>query len=363
MPFSQDSKARMFIKSARICCLCYKKCGTNIEAAHIVAEGNGGSNDETNGIPVCFDCHQEIGGYDAKHPKGNKFTDNELIARRDRVYSIVESGSSFAQLVLGSAAGKAYNIELENLKDVPKPKESFEARKFLESVVSMPHGSTAPAGKLKLLSEMDRAFVLDQLVEMAPTSARAVEALLKFATSPLLNVEFSKVIVERTIRHVTLYGTIEAKAAMLMELPAEVLTSSSEEVREALFEELIPLIEADQFNDVNLIVPALELHGNAVPPKLAGDFVIALLCQSGSKSYDGAPAARRTLKTISVPIAVHAMEKLTAKFLLLRFNNKYFRDFIRQYLEHAPTQQRTMLDDFLALKSWKYGEKYCADDE
>lgn len=54
MPFSAETKSRMFIKSARICCLCLKQCGTNIEAAHIQAEADKGSNDEDNGIPLHF---------------------------------------------------------------------------------------------------------------------------------------------------------------------------------------------------------------------------------------------------------------------------------------------------------------------
>lgn len=76
----------------RLCCLCRKQCGTNIEAAHIIDESGGGSNDEQNGIPVCFDCHQDIGAYRDSHPKGNKFRKEELRARRDKVYELVQSG-------------------------------------------------------------------------------------------------------------------------------------------------------------------------------------------------------------------------------------------------------------------------------
>lgn len=81
MPFSQQAKARMFTRCARICCLCWKQCGTNIEAAHIIPEAVGGPDDADNGIPVCFDCHQEIGAYDNSHPRGNRFTREELQGR------------------------------------------------------------------------------------------------------------------------------------------------------------------------------------------------------------------------------------------------------------------------------------------
>ena len=81
----------------RHCCLCRKQCDTNIEAAHIIDEAAGGSNEEENGIPVCFDCHQEIGAYKDSHPKGNKFRSEELRCRRDKVYTMVESGQMHAE--------------------------------------------------------------------------------------------------------------------------------------------------------------------------------------------------------------------------------------------------------------------------
>jgi hypothetical protein len=92
MPFSPEVKAQMFARCMRHCCLCRKQCGTNIEAAHIVDEAAGGSNDEENGIPLCFDCHQEIGAYRNSHPRGNKFRVDELRERRDRVYVLVQTG-------------------------------------------------------------------------------------------------------------------------------------------------------------------------------------------------------------------------------------------------------------------------------
>ena len=92
MPFDPAIKTAMFVRCNRRCCLCHKQCGLNIEAAHIIDEAAGGSNDEDNGIPVCFDCHQEIGSYNDKHPRGNKIRPEELRARRDQVYKWVAEG-------------------------------------------------------------------------------------------------------------------------------------------------------------------------------------------------------------------------------------------------------------------------------
>ena len=93
MPFSAAVKTRMFFRCRRFCCICHKKCDTNIEAAHIIAESEGGPSDEDNGIPLCFDCHLRIGSYNDSHPRGNKFRPDELRKLRDEVYKRAESGT------------------------------------------------------------------------------------------------------------------------------------------------------------------------------------------------------------------------------------------------------------------------------
>jgi HNH endonuclease len=105
--FSPEAKSKMFTRCMRLCCLCRKQCGTNIEAAHIIDEAAGGSNDEDNGIPVCFDCHQEMGAYRDSHPKGNKFRAEELKQRRDMVYEFVATGKLVSQSTKAQEAAAA----------------------------------------------------------------------------------------------------------------------------------------------------------------------------------------------------------------------------------------------------------------
>lgn len=119
MAFSPDLKTKMFIRSMRHCCLCRKQCGTNIEAAHIIDEAEGGSNDEANGIPLCFDCHQEIGAYRDSHPKGNKFRADELRSRRDKVYELVEAGQIATDA--GSQTNAAVLIQGPNAINISGP--------------------------------------------------------------------------------------------------------------------------------------------------------------------------------------------------------------------------------------------------
>jgi len=84
--FSQDVKIKCLLWSDRHCCLCGKACGTNIVIAHIIPKAKEGTNNIDNAIPLCFDCHSEIGRYNEEHPKGNKYKPKELKARRKQIY-------------------------------------------------------------------------------------------------------------------------------------------------------------------------------------------------------------------------------------------------------------------------------------
>ncbi len=133
MPFSTDTKSRMFARCMRHCCLCRKQCGTNIEAAHIIDEAAGGSNDEQNGIPLCFDCHQEIGAYRDSHPKGNKFTPSELRSRRDKVYELVQAGQIRAEPSSAAVAQNPPTAGCEGDNSTSLAKERF--RKLHEQFI------------------------------------------------------------------------------------------------------------------------------------------------------------------------------------------------------------------------------------
>ena len=117
MPFKPDVKTMMFARCHRRCCLCRKQCGVNIEAAHIIDEAAGGSNDFDNGIPLCLDCHQEVGSYSDKHPRGNKFRPEELRTRRDEVYKWVAEGR-FVIETQNTALAQGYPNPLHRIIDL-----------------------------------------------------------------------------------------------------------------------------------------------------------------------------------------------------------------------------------------------------
>jgi hypothetical protein len=79
------------VRSGRCCCICHRFCGTKIELHHIIPIEQGGDDSFENCIPVCFDCHADIGHYNDKHPRGRKYTSAELRAHRDQSLAIAKA--------------------------------------------------------------------------------------------------------------------------------------------------------------------------------------------------------------------------------------------------------------------------------
>jgi hypothetical protein len=90
MAFPPPIKSEALIACGRCCCICHEFCGTKVECNYIVPEAQGGADTLDNCIPLCFDCHADVGHYNAKHPKGNKYTPEELRGHRDGWYEKVK---------------------------------------------------------------------------------------------------------------------------------------------------------------------------------------------------------------------------------------------------------------------------------
>ena len=360
MSFPQDVKARIFVRSARICALCYKQCGTNIEAAHIVAEADGGTNDDDNAIPLCFDCHQEIGAYDPRHPRGNKFSDVELKARRDQLYQLVDTGTLQALIVVNRLLGRDVDIRHskamslhDTLRDVPPP--SVEAQAVLDYATRDWGASRALAEKLKLLSEGDCAFVMDQLVHKFAdeVAGSSLAAILK---SDLLSIESKTVIVERLLRHATLIGDVAEKSRLMNLLPTDLIRSTDTGLRHAFFSEIIAIMQRDQFSEVNLVTPAVVKAHEAIPDELHRDYMDALLDQADSNAWDGAPAAQSALKSLPDAFARAGIDALNVQQLLYRHGD-HFKDFVRQYRNLWKKEQTELLNDFVNLSHYDFVQR------
>lgn len=361
MPFDKDTKARMFTRCARICCLCFKQCGTNIEAAHIMAEGKGGPNTEDNGIPVCMDCHTEISHYNDKEPKGNKFTPQELKARRDQVYAFVESGALHAQIIAARAHGMLIPGAVASPDALEKvepqvPERTKEAAQMLEAAHKGFTSAVALPRKLLLLGEQDQAFVLDGLLEDFETG-ESLAALVAIVVSGVLGSERTLVLTEQVLRKVTLATDPTVKSRFMDLMPADLLKTTDEGLRHAFFEEIIVVMKADKYDTVNKITPSVPRVQRAIPQSLLGKYLEALIDQAGSDAFQGKPAAARALEELPEDIARPALEAATIDWVREDARGPLATLLARTRGVWPPARQQ-LFEDFLQMRWYDFYDKY-----
>ncbi|MEK7990914.1 MAG: HNH endonuclease [Thiotrichaceae bacterium] len=90
MSFPPDVADEVLVLCGRHCCLCHKFAGGKMELHHIAQRAKGGKDSLDNCIPLCFDCHAEVGNYNVEHPKGRKFSPKELRKHRDNWFEKVK---------------------------------------------------------------------------------------------------------------------------------------------------------------------------------------------------------------------------------------------------------------------------------
>lgn len=84
MSFDAKQAEELLARCHRRCCVCHRFCGTKIELDHIHPRARGGSDDIENAIPLCFECHAEVHGYNDEHPRGRKFQSSELKLHKEQ---------------------------------------------------------------------------------------------------------------------------------------------------------------------------------------------------------------------------------------------------------------------------------------
>ena len=97
MSFPETVACQALVSCGRRCCICHKFCGTKIELHHIKQKAYGGEDTVENCIPLCFDCHADMGNGDPKHPKGKRYSEKELKMHRDNWYQKVTTSNLISE--------------------------------------------------------------------------------------------------------------------------------------------------------------------------------------------------------------------------------------------------------------------------
>lgn len=90
MGFNKKEVNKLLASCHRRCCICHKFCGVKMETDHIEQKFISQNDSIENAIPVCFECHAEIHLYNDKHPRGRKFSSEELHEHKRQWLEICE---------------------------------------------------------------------------------------------------------------------------------------------------------------------------------------------------------------------------------------------------------------------------------
>jgi len=91
--FSKAIREQVLVDAARHCSVCHRFKAIGVEVHHIMPRSEGGLDTEDNAIALCLDCHLAAGHYNPKHPKGKKYSPEELQKHKAAWIQTVAHGS------------------------------------------------------------------------------------------------------------------------------------------------------------------------------------------------------------------------------------------------------------------------------
>lgn len=166
MAFPREQVSELLVRCHRRCCVCHRFCGVKMETDHIVPKADGGTDDIDNAIPVCFECHAEIHGYNDKHPRGRKFLPEELRAHKEQWLRIcAEHPESLVSASRAADVGplQALIDELAlNAKIATRPGSGEQGAKFHDRQLHR----AIEVGSIAILRDEIREAVVDAYVAM-----------------------------------------------------------------------------------------------------------------------------------------------------------------------------------------------------
>lgn len=172
--FKQKDVDALLAECHRRCCICHKLCGVKIETAHIKSD----SCDIKYAIPVCFECHAEIGHYNPKHARGRKFTEKELIIHKEQWLTICREQP---QVLLGNTSSEGVG---------PLEAMIFELEYNLQAVCDFSFddlGYRVKSEQFNLAISMGSLFVLPESIKEKINSAYLAISQIETYTNKFIN--------------------------------------------------------------------------------------------------------------------------------------------------------------------------------
>lgn len=209
--------------------------------------------------------------------------------------------------------------------------------------------------KLKLLSTPERDSILKVLGDDLAND-RSAEFLFIAINALYKDLDMTK-IVEYALEIIALSGNVKSKAGFMSSVSSNALVQTREDLRLVYFQDIIDIINRNEFREVNLITPAVLKVRNAIPSKLEKSFLQAVLKQAGSDAYLGSPAAKEFLQSISSHEVNIILDDLDVETLLWN-TNRHLKNFISIHKHHWPEKNREIFVDFTEMEFDDFRKRY-----
>lgn len=177
MAFNRTEVANLLAECHRRCCICHRFCGVKMETDHIVPKEDDGTDDIDNAIPVCFECHAEIHSYNEKHPRGRKYTADELRRHKEQWFEICKLNpealiKSYMQSDVGPLQALIdeleFNVKVTKLVQPTEIGCSFQDEQFRRAIQQ---------GSIATLIDELKASILDAYLVMGNANQHISAAL------------------------------------------------------------------------------------------------------------------------------------------------------------------------------------------
>jgi len=192
MGFSESVSSRAMVACGRICCLCQKSCGLKMELHHIKQKVYEGSDDFENCIPLCFDCHADMGKGDPNHSKGKRYTEKELIERRDSWYEAVKKKN------IGFSVETVFEEDRKLFKEICDIFTSDVIYWIKEADIGGYHPLDVFAGFSNMLRKMDDPFFEFRNSDVESLKGNLLESMKNFMLYKAVNT-FPREIAGRSV--------------------------------------------------------------------------------------------------------------------------------------------------------------------
>lgn len=213
--------------------------------------------------------------------------------------------------------------------------------------------------KFNLLDTNDKAWVLNSVWKASLADDNALAGLKQLLECGDFDSDNVRDLLTQLVKESVFKPSLARKESILR-LGPSFLNLVDRPVLEEFFDSLIKLVERDQYSEVNVIMPALAKAQDAIPDSLYWKYFQALVRQSRSNSFQGAPSAREALFALSEEVMTTVLEELNAEWLVHESPTAkdVLSSLFARHLNIIPEDKRELIKNYIDKNYLEFCKAY-----